>query len=339
MQLRFSYLLVLLSGLLSSVSGGGSTVTCGRCSHLGNLFPFNSAEECMDILKPWGSNGCGIIQDEITPSGTVVRLGNGRAFTCLECDSCTEGSCDFTLSPFTAIANELIAGRCPACDGKRRNLAVASTESDEWREKCGDVDYAIWIGIDDHHMCVMAEPTDSDSGCESVRFHQRTNEVKEIQPALLADLDATYPLGTFKLKELLTAYNGHETSGGEWDIIEDNCSDVVIDMVCNLDIPIEQDMLVFTAEYFLANEAELEWMLTKMQVSPNLKSLGLGGKKENPLADRNDDAEDVMALITHYVKNRATCSVQALTGGKTKGAKKSKAKKSKRHKKIKNNKV
>ena len=87
-----------------------------------------------------------------------------------------------------------------------------------------------------NHLAVIAEPVDPDVApavCEAALFQLLDTEIKAIT-RFQSTRFVLLPIGTFTMGHLIQAYRSFVPLGGEYDVLANNCAELVFSMMCSL---------------------------------------------------------------------------------------------------------
>lgn len=206
-----------------------------------------------------------------------------------------------------------VAGGPPS--GRRRSLEGTTFVVDvtDLETKCGEDQYDSFLFVDDSdHVSIFAEPTGGDEStvCPSLYFHLTnpdSKEVLEIRKDYVSSQEhkaMLYPTGTFKLGDILRAYDQVKTTTDKYDVVTNNCATIVLDMFCYLGVDVNDEMLTWTAKHLLSTDESTEKMFLLMRQSEHLTEMGIE-------PERKLEVNDVFALVKYYAANHE-CSASTI---------------------------
>lgn len=131
--------------------------------------------------------------------------------------------------------------------------------------------------------------------CPNLLFHQASGrkEIIAVDYAIEQD-ESVHKLGDWPLATLLQAYELIHASDAEYDIVTNNCASFVMNMMCQLSIPVTPEVLNFTVGRLVATSTEdIHESLAK---SAHLTDLPMVSSSRS----LEENKEDAVADLVYY---------------------------------------
>eukprot|EP00522_Entomoneis_paludosa_P007004 CAMPEP_0172444600 /NCGR_PEP_ID=MMETSP1065-20121228/4611_1 /TAXON_ID=265537 /ORGANISM="Amphiprora paludosa, Strain CCMP125" /LENGTH=620 /DNA_ID=CAMNT_0013195189 /DNA_START=1422 /DNA_END=3282 /DNA_ORIENTATION=+ len=181
------------------------------------------------------------------------------------------------------------------------------------KETCGNMSVVASLGIDgENHFCILANPTHDVEGmdplyegCETVRFALNDPTIKEVRRSETLPVGNIFPIGTFELGDLLEAYEMVDTSSSttSFDVVSNNCVNIVLQMFCHLDIEMTAEMKAFTVDVMTQQDSTSTEELSRLlQESPVAQ--------ESAILSSGNTTLSIPALVDDVVNNFEGCSTK-----------------------------
>ena len=170
-------------------------------------------------------------------------------------------------------------------------------------------------------MCLFAVPTPASTvdptfptECEAVSFHLNDPSSKEILGQTVDHFnDGQFrPVGSYPFADLLTAYDNVTLKSDDptsYDIVTNNCAQIVLAMMCALGIEVTDEILSWTADALLStqDDGDGDILFRLMANSTHLADIGVTDGRELV-------ASDVYAMVTAYAGNFHCSSLKSAGG-------------------------
>ena len=86
--------------------------------------------------------------------------------------------------------------------------------------------------------------------------------------------DDLYSIGVFPIEQVFAAFDAVETNGDEYDLVTNNCGALVLQMMCNLNVPVSQDLIDWGIER-ISSDGERSAVLLNMLEGSEAKTRNL----------------------------------------------------------------
>ncbi|CAB9528959.1 unknown protein [Seminavis robusta] len=215
-----------------------------------------------------------------------------------------------TLFVFAGTVNLCQGGlNAPATDstGDGNRFLQVLLQPEELEQTCGELKYALFIAVDEGHLSMLAHPTvdipegDVEQKCGPVLFHQKdpaTNEVGQSSLHKFAS-GALYPLGDHKMSDIVQAFDSVPVSDAKYDIIKHHCALLVLQMLCSLEIPVNQEMKDWVGDELMKTNEACDHIVSLSHDSINFDLLGIA---------RNESAAASIRTLVAYDADMFYCA-------------------------------
>ncbi|CAB9497891.1 unknown protein [Seminavis robusta] len=182
-----------------------------------------------------------------------------------------------------------------------------SVQPQELDASCGELKYALFIGVIEGHGGIFAQPTrdlsegGADEMCGPVFFHQKDPATKEVFTSSLDKFapSALYPLGDHKLRDIVKAFDTVPVSDADYDVIKHHCGLLVLHMMCALEIPFVPEMKDWVGDVLMQTNSARDYIVSLAQNSINFGLLGI---------TRNESATTSIRTLVAYDADMFYCA-------------------------------
>ncbi|CAB9530787.1 unknown protein [Seminavis robusta] len=204
----------------------------------------------------------------------------------------------------------LLAGAVGFCKGDKsdsRRVLQELVQPEHLEKTCGEQKYALFIAVDEDHLGMFAQPTrdlsegGADEMCGPVFFHQKNPATKEVGTSSLYKFPpgALYPLGDHKMSDLVMAFDTVPVSDADYDVIKHHCALLVLQMLCSLEIPVNQEMKDWVGDELMKTNSARDHIVSLAQNSINFDLLGI---------TRNESATTSIRTLVAYDADMFYCA-------------------------------
>lgn len=211
----------------------------------------------------------------------------------------------FSASAFCALVATtgitLVTGAAPIIvrnDLDRRDLSLV--EPDDLHSRCPTLEYDLSIGVEEAHMGIYAQPKDTTEHCVPIWFNSQSPATKVAEKEVVPS--ALYPLGDYKMEEILKAFDSVPVVATKYDIVENSCAELVLQMMCSLQIPVGLEVTEWTIQALLKSETSAGVLGNLMQESQSFDLLSVGGE---------DSYEDSIRRLVEFNAGHFDCAAPA----------------------------